>query len=570
MTPTATRNRRSTSQSQSHPRRPLADILQDPDTEWADIQAALRIQGHGATTNAGVVKALQSALCPEESRRATGAPCCMLTSSNDDDDEGAGSCGKNLVEVANTVQCRDIIDKKGGIQPSVDANVSSLAGCDSTRIALTYSTPVIDNDDSVKNKGRGLPPRCMPKKRSSKGASFRTSLRNVLEYTETEADIEDDSTNLKDEKFVEAGGRGGHKNRRPKNKSIMMSVNLMDFGVSAFFSKSSLSLAEECDASSVFTTSDTSAQVDSEGFLPWNGGDDDDDDDPSSSSCGPDVATRRLSQLSESNSTSSLSHLVDDNGFLGWGERSRGESTSCDLDVNDAATMEDENAQDDHNESSETLDEIWNIEDYEDPDDMLDRSESGTDFNESKQSLFGIFLSEQMKRLSTTVTEGMSSKRNASNNNTDAPQEAINTNDIKNILLAGRSSDEPKETDGGPGPLHSSLNSFFRNRRASSATEAPLNSEGNTNKREVDGIKSFFSNRRRSTDDDCKLCPGNNNRDNDAFHSIFGNRRRRPDGPPEDEDIRINREDGIDIGELRRELVAGNNEGSTKKRGFFS
>ena len=62
-------------------RRSLADVLQDPDTKWADIRAAIKTQGRGsfvvkgnsnnnatmaATTNAGVLKALQDSVFLDE------------------------------------------------------------------------------------------------------------------------------------------------------------------------------------------------------------------------------------------------------------------------------------------------------------------------------------------------------------------------------------------------------------------------------------------------------------------------------------------------------------------------
>lgn len=77
--------------------RPLSDILQDPDTEWADIRAAIKTQGRGSflvgrhhnnnssnnnnviavTTNAGVLKALREhAVCWKDHQKVSPKTTC--------------------------------------------------------------------------------------------------------------------------------------------------------------------------------------------------------------------------------------------------------------------------------------------------------------------------------------------------------------------------------------------------------------------------------------------------------------------------------------------------------------
>ena len=77
------------------PHRPLAEILQDPDTEWADIREAMKTQGRGsfmmgnqpmaATTNMGIVTALRESVSSEMIVRVSS--CILVTSDEEDYDE---------------------------------------------------------------------------------------------------------------------------------------------------------------------------------------------------------------------------------------------------------------------------------------------------------------------------------------------------------------------------------------------------------------------------------------------------------------------------------------------------
>jgi len=310
------------------------------------------------------------------------------------------------------------------------------------------------------------------------------------------------------------------------------SVNLMDFGVDHHrrpFTESMLSLGVSSTTSPAASNDNMSNLVDSCGFLGW-------DNDSHSllsnrSNYGP-VSKRRAPKRSElccSNSSSLISNLVDSTGFLGW------DSQLCDSSSQDltasiiaAAAIADENdkeesdVKDKNEDSSEELCESWRIEDYEDPNDMIDLS---------KRSGSGNILSRHMKRLSSKVSEGMiiSARRNSWNVSAHAHKQAVKTNDIERILLQRyRSSDEPM----------SNMNKTNEN-----TADRP---------RRNSAFRTFFSGKRMSSDASASY-------PQDEYYS-------RPV-------IRINREDNVDIGELRRELcVAGSNGGKTKDRlkmGFF-
>jgi len=354
------------------------------------------------------------------------------------------------------------------------------------------------------------------------------------------------------------------------------SVNLMDFGVDHHrrpFTESMLSLGVSSTTSPAASNDNMSNLVDSCGFLGW-------DNDSHSllsnrSNYGP-VSKRRAPKRSElccSNSSSLISNLVDSTGFLGWDSQlcdsssqdltasiiaaaaiedendkeesdamgflgwgsQLGDSTSSSQDLSAsiiaAAAIVDENdkeeshVKDKNEDSSEQLCKSWRIEDYEDPNHMIHLPE---------RSGSGNILSRHMKRLSSKVSKSLvaelgSTERNSWNVSADAGKQAVKTNDIKrNLLQRHPSSDEPMSNG---------------NKTTINTAERPRLGHGSS-------FKSFFSGTRRSPDASDP---------EDGYYS-------RPA-------IRINREDDVDIGELRRELcVAGSNGGKTKDRlkmGFF-
>jgi len=284
------------------------------------------------------------------------------------------------------------------------------------------------------------------------------------------------------------------------------------------------------------SSEDLSTLVDSDGFLAWNTGSVTSGRSngigyrprPVSTSRGQpkrsdsfDTDNSDLSNLIESkygdSCNSSQSNLVDSNGFLDWDSR-----------VKDKHTI----AQCNQEVPASRLHESWRIEDFEGPSDTNDltkaeRSGSGNNI---------LSVTEKMRRLSSKVTEGLSTRRHSvySNNTDTTSTDAIKTNDIKHILLKGHSSEEgaldrckAKRNDDDTGPLHNSAFKFLFNGRKSS-----------------DKLPSSDPNRRPSG-----LVK------EPSFYSR----------PP----IRINREDGIDIGELRKELnQAGNNNEGIVKSGF--
>mmetsp|Transcript_20287 Transcript_20287/g.34876 ORF Transcript_20287/g.34876 Transcript_20287/m.34876 type:complete len:699 (-) Transcript_20287:63-2159(-) len=358
--------------------------------------------------------------------------------------------------------------------------------------------------------GNRLPARRLRRRASITGGSFRGSLKNVME--DAEADM-DESSKLEDGRAVQKSGEksrrsrpsarylrrrslDGPMSRRNSEKSIDLfqsdasmssaslqselfngSINLMDFGVDHHkrFYESIVSLGASSNTNS---KDDLSHLVDSCGFLGWAN--------------------------NSSSTSSSTSILVDSMGFLGW-EKKREENSSQDLSsvasFNTSETDEGEKQephsatkQNEKDEASEKLGESWRIEDYEDPNDMKMA-------NPTKRYGTGV-LSNQLKRLSTKMTEGISksSMRNESSGS-DVTKQSIKTDDIKRFLLESHSENHSSKNDvDDKHLLKSSFRSFLDSMRTSDLSH---------------------------TEDECDSRPA----------------------------IRINREDDIDIGEMRRELL---------------
>ena len=287
--------------------------------------------------------------------------------------------------------------------------------------------------------------------------------------------------------------RSGVANDFSNNNSISTfsgSINIMDFGVS-FRRNSVLSL----DSSQSSVDSITSSCVDSDGFLPWRRHES--EDDASSSSLLYTHLPRGSNSdaaLNKSNrSDSSLSNLVDSSGFLGWGERGR----HCGFagDEKGCGKRDDDVADGpSQGESGET----WRIEDYEGNNDYV------------KRPGYGRMPFAKIK-LPTFLKPGAKSQR-------PTPVNGPGDKSIKNIRL--------------------------KQERCSTFNEAMLSSAGNR-ARENAGAAAGV-NRRKS-----------------AFVALFGKSRKDsyiPTSSELDDDyysgpsIHLNRENGVDIGELRREL----------------
>jgi len=442
----------------------LADILQDPNTKWSDIRAALKAVGRGsyvdregtkimaATTNAGMLSAL---MVPRRGRRRGGG------GPSEDDMRTAST---HLKENHNSRGEEDDIKSPGEEE---DTN-SSFEAC------LVASMP--------NHKGR----RTSRRLSARSGASFKSKLKFVIE--DAEADIND-------KLITRLSGDANDFNNNKSISNLSGSVNMMDFGVCITMRNSVPS--SESSRSSVVSL--TGSCVDSDGFLPWRRHESEDDVSSSSSlythlprGSNSDAALNK-STLPSNRSDASLSNLEDSSGFLGWGESVRhcgfaGDEKGCgkrDDDVADGPSQ---------GESGE----IWRIEDYEGNNDYVKRPGPGR-------------MPFAKIKLPTFMMPGAKSQR-------PTPVDAPGDKSIKNILL--------------------------KQERRSTTNEAMLTSAKNR-AREIAGASSD-SNRRKS-----------------AFVALFGKSRKDSDVSTSsdlDDDyysgpsIHLNREDGVDIGELRREL----------------
>jgi hypothetical protein len=289
----------------------------------------------------------------------------------------------------------------------------------------------------------------------------------------------------------------GDANDFSNNKSISNfsgSINIMDFGVS-FRRNSVLSL----DSSQSSVDSITSSCVDSDGFLPWRRHGSEDDASSSSSlythlprGSNSDAALNK-STLPSNRSDASLSNLVDSSGFLGWGESVRHSGFAGD---EKGSGKRDDDVAD--GPSQGVSGETWRIEDYEVSNDHAKRPGPG-------------HMPFAKIRLPTFLKPGAKSQRST-------PVDASGDKLIKNILL--------------------------KQERRSTFNEAMLSSAGNRARENAGAAAS--DNSRKST-----------------FAALFGKSRKDSDVPTSSEldddyysgpSIHLNREDGVDIGELRREL----------------
>lgn len=410
-----------------------------------------------------------------------------------------------------------------------------------------------------------LPARRLPRKGSVKGATWRGSLHNVVEDKEAD-DLEEEQS----AHSVHNSNKSLHLFHSDTTKSstnsnqYKESINIMDFGVSQRpFTESMLSLDASSTKSPATMTADDdmSNLVDSKGFLGWDNDSSSDSafirdayrskskrmdsdgfigwgNDSSSDSTSirddqrPKSKSGRAMADSLDTNSSGIYNLVDSMGFLDWGEKQAGEDESfrnlmtntSDDDSNDGDASIDDGGNDVPKKSTATVEDdvdgeskgdckSWRIEDYEDPNDMIDPSKRP----KRSTSIGNNLLSKQIKRLSGKVVE-ISLKRNSWNVNADqqTAKGEIRIHDIKQILLNSRSTSTSVVSDG-------------NNAKDDSAAAA-------------DGpLKSIFGNRttRRWSSDAFPGMDPNPNEDNEYYS--------RPA-------IRINREDDIDIGEMRKEL----------------
>ena len=290
----------------------------------------------------------------------------------------------------------------------------------------------------------------------------------------------------------------GDANDDYNNKSMSdfsASINMMDFGVSS--RRNSLF---SLDASESSVDSITSSCVDSDGFLPWRRHGSRDDASSSSSlythlprGSNSDGALNK-SSLSSNRSDASLSNLVDSSGFLGWGESVRHSGFAGE---EKGCGKRDDDVADGpfQGDSGET----WRIEDYEGNNDYVKRPGPG-----------------RMSFANVRLTFGPAAKPRRPT--VSAPGD----DSIKNILLKGCRPTANK-------PMLSSAGN-----RAREYTGASVGAfDASTGQKPA--IRSLFG--------------------------ISGKASRGPSSSSEHEDkyysrpsIHLNREDGVDIGELRREL----------------
>ena len=479
------------------PPRSLEDVLRDPNTAWADIQAALRPPGIDAGVRTRKVEPSLTATPTGE----TATPSSPRAPTRGDRGEVRGSGARRGGPAKEGSCCL------GGLKNVREEAEETVDGFDAS------------SSDSGERRGRRLPTQRLRGMRS-----FRGSLRDVAEEAEAGMDEDEDAASgpgaaSPAEGLAEKPRRRPHpvarKVRLPKSRDstgkrsliIVDSVNIMDFGVDHAqrpFCDSMLSMG----TSHVSGSDSMTNLVDSDGFLSW---------DKSNGGIERKSETSNPMGRSEScdSNLSTLSNLVDSTGFLGW-DSSYLNNSSEDLTVAHADRATNVKAEEDgprpdardYNDS-EHSENSSRIEDYEEPTDVSKtRTSTGS----------GNHLVNPLKCLSLAGSDGTAAARCRAG----APRDALRTSNIKRLLLERRSDSDAGGAERRPGDVRRQFSIPLVERAARRAS---------------------------------------------AFRGLLG--REASAGPSAEEYAcrRINRGDGVDIGELRRELhAAGSTEEGSKGR----
>lgn len=403
-----------------------------------------------------------------------------------------------------------------------------------TKMGGTLRARPLTSSGSVKAKGRGkpfknvtedIPARGSMRSSSTKskgtGKSFRGSLKNVTE--DKEVDMDEEADDPEQGQSVKISPRRQRKTLPAKpcwapslletdnHKSLpsSWSVDVMDFGVDPdgrLFAESALSLSVSSSNYTASPKGSLSNLVDSQGFMAWDNDSTSDSTSVGSSHAGHCPTSGRCS-LKRSNSwtsSASWSSNLADSLYLGWD--SQRPLVDCPKDLTATAadrarTIEGSDGEKKDvsvEEDEETLDAHEISQGVED-----DRDSNGDVVDPSSPIGCKNGLSKRIKQFSTKVTGGIAAKRNIP---TEIPT------DIRRILFASRSESEPLP---------------------------------NNNKTKDDsGLWSLFGNASWNASSDTSQTLSID----DEYYSRGS--------------IRINREDDIDIGELRRELLVAAAEGT--------
>ena len=292
------------------------------------------------------------------------------------------------------------------------------------------------------------------------------------------------------------------------------SVNIMDFGVDQEqipYRDDSTRLRDKTSSGS------TSYPLDEDDFLGWDNSYR--ERSPNASSLGKDRNTPVLRRPGSCDSNlSNLSNLVDSAGFLGWDSRHCSDDDSAGFLGWESRHYMDDDSQDltpaginsttnlDRKKDAPVTNASWHIEDYEDTNGALEAWAT----SHPKRT-----LSHRLRRLSLDAADrtvatarGLCRETGAS-----APQEAVRTADLKQLLLARRACSSEELDHPPPGAPRRSGNS-------------------------ADGHPA---------------------RHPASLRTLFGKK-------VDERSRSINLGDNVDIGELRRELEAGGTTGAAGKR----
>ena len=390
----------------------LESLLHDEGADWSAIRRALK--SRGGCTNAAVIVSLQNegrACCDDGSNGglSLGGDEGHAHISTDDDRTSprmARRQSKHASSSSFVATLEHVREEKSGLDDSnnkcFDFPTQPLSSTDEVQNDLKVVTVVTEdlNDEPRPERRKRSAARRLMGRGSSTSSTFRASLKKRLSRSQRSSSGNSLASS--------SAGAGVGANGSLTNDS----VNIMDFGVSSHvpFTESMLSLASSGRRSSggSINLADSCAHlVDSEGFLNWGAGRDNGSDvEPSSNNdkiSGKNGGIRPASPASITGSNSSQE--VDEQGFLGWnnhGARTTTDSNRpADLTGSNLSQDVDKNGFLGWNEQaahSSTKSEAWNIEDYEGHDDE-DMPPIDTSISEGK-------LSKLIKGVSTNVITG--------------------------------------------------------------------------------------------------------------------------------------------------------------------
>eukprot|EP00970_Alexandrium_tamarense_P003417 scaffold530_cov193-Alexandrium_tamarense.AAC.45 len=344
--------------------RQLEDILQDPNADWSEIRQAMKAQGRAVCTNAALMRTIAAG-------RAAGVTAAVVNGGNEPSPTSSSAAG---MVVPSTAVENDVSNDNNDDGTPVVVVVSN----DLSRNGSVVTKQEEADENDAEWKGGAIETFQVPLNKSATNGVAHSQQHP----SDGNADTTSDNAQLRRSSLPMSRRRSS---RAAVRRASNASVDLMDFGVDhdCELDKSTKSV----DSGMLSSLSNYSSHG-SDGFMGWRRGSGDDDEEVDVGNTTKQVRRR------SSHSSSNLSHLVDEAGFLDWTASIKSKDSSRVSSSLDAEIIVDlimENGLNDdkgggsssgekedkssgrigQSELKESLTKQWKIEDYENPDDNL-------------------------------------------------------------------------------------------------------------------------------------------------------------------------------------------------------